>query len=87
MTFFGFFKGLPTRKASKAVKTLCKKSFDIAKNLEYDGYQIGLSSITYKFLDKKSAALGANKSASNKRTEINSENQKLVSKQANYQKS
>ena len=33
-------------------KMLHDKSFNIAKNLKYDGYQRGLSSMVYKFLIK-----------------------------------
>ena len=33
------------------------KSFNVAKNPNYDGHQRGLTSMVYKFLDKKSALL------------------------------
>ena len=31
------------------------KEFNIAKNLNYDGYQRGLASMFYKFFDKKTS--------------------------------
>ena len=43
-------------------KVLRDKAFNIAKNLQYDGYQRGISSIVYKFFDKKSkGGSGVNK--------------------------
>ena len=44
---FGDFKDLTRRTASD--KILCYKTFDIAKNPKYDGYQRGLTSMIYKF--------------------------------------
>ena len=41
---------------TKSDKVLRDKVYDIASNPEYDGYQRGLSSMVYKFFDKKSAA-------------------------------
>ena len=32
-----------------ADKVLCDKSFNIVKNLKYDGYQCGLASMVYKW--------------------------------------
>ena len=49
---YGDFKSLTRRTASD--KILCHKVFDIAKNLKYDGYQKCLTSIVYKFFDRKS---------------------------------
>ena len=43
------------------------KAFNIAKNLKYDGYQKGLSSMVYKFFDKKSAGSGVNMHANNEK--------------------
>ena len=40
---------------------LIKKAFKIAKNPKYDGYQRGLTSMIYKFFDKKSALLAVSK--------------------------
>ena len=37
-------------------KILRDKTFNIAKNPNYDGYQRGLASMVYKFFDKKSAS-------------------------------
>ena len=39
---------------TKADKVLKDKSYNIASNPEYDGYQRGLASMVYKFFDKKS---------------------------------
>ena len=61
---YGDFKDLKTRTA--ADKNLRDKAFDIAKNPKYDGYQRGLTSMVYKFFDKKAKGGGvtlANKSA------------------------
>ena len=49
---YGDFKDLARRTASD--KVLRDKAFNIAKNSKYDGYQRGLSSMVYKFFDKKS---------------------------------
>ena len=55
---YGDFKDLKRRTASD--KVLRDKAFNIAKNSKYDGYQTGLTSILYKFLDKKSKGGGVN---------------------------
>ena len=39
---------------------------NIAKNPKYDGYQRGLASMVYKFLDEKSAGSGVNIHENNK---------------------
>ena len=57
---YGDFKDLGKRAASD--KLLRDKTFNIAKNPRYDGYERGLASMVYKCFDKKPAAL-ANKSA------------------------
>ena len=51
----GEFKDLARRTASD--KVLRDKAFNVAKNPKYDGYQRGLTSMVYKFFDKKSASL------------------------------
>ena len=53
---YGDFKDLERRTASD--KVLGDKTFNITKNLKYDGYQRGLASIVYKFFDKKSKGSG-----------------------------
>ena len=45
---------------TKADKVLRDKAYDIASNPKYDGYQRGLSSMVYKFFDKKSTGSGIN---------------------------
>ena len=48
---YGDFEDLPRRTASD--KILRDKSFNIAKNPKYDGYQHELASMVYKFFDRK----------------------------------
>ena len=50
---YGNFKDLAKRTASD--KVLGDNTFKIASNPKYDGYQRGLASMVYKFLEKKSA--------------------------------
>ena len=50
---YGDFKDLARRAASDEV--FRDKAFNIENNSNYDGHQRGLASMTYKFLDKKSA--------------------------------
>ena len=50
------FKDLARRTDSN--KVLTNKTFKIAKNPKYDGYQRGLASMIYKFFDKKSSGSG-----------------------------
>ena len=52
------FKDLTRRTAPDNV--LRDKSFNIAKNPKYDGYQRGLASMVYNFFDKKSKGGGVN---------------------------
>ena len=62
---YGDSKDLKKRIA--ADKVLRDKAFNIAKDPRYDGYQRGLTSMIYKFFDKKTKGSGvttlANKSA------------------------
>ena len=51
---YGDFEDLTRRTTSD--KKCRDKSFNIAKNQKYDGYQRGLASMVYKFFDKKSSA-------------------------------
>ena len=55
---YGDFKDLKRRTASD--KFSRDKTFNIAKNPKYDGYQRGLASMVYKFFDKKSTGSGVN---------------------------
>ena len=52
------FKDLARRAASD--KLLRDKTFNIAKNPKYDGYQRGLASMFYNFFDKKLEGCGFN---------------------------
>ena len=54
---YGGFKDLTRRAVSD--KILRVKTFNIAKNLKYDGYQRGFGSMVYKFFDKKTSACSA----------------------------
>ena len=51
MTCYHNFTDLNSRTA--ADKVLCDKTFNIAKNKKYDGYQHGLASMVFNFFDKK----------------------------------
>ena len=53
---YGDFKDLTRKTASD--KVLKDKTFNIAKNPKYDGYQRGLPSMVYRFVDKKSEISG-----------------------------
>ena len=55
---YGDFKDINRRTASD--KILWDKAFNIAKNPKYDGHQRELSSMVYKFFDKKSKGSGIN---------------------------
>ena len=57
------FKDWARRTASDEV--LRDKTFNVAKNPKYDGYQRGLGSIVYKFCDKRSVGRGVNMHANN----------------------
>ena len=46
---------------TKSDKVLRDKAYNIASNPEYDGYQRGIASMVYKFLDKKSMGNGIKK--------------------------
>ena len=48
---YGDFKDLGKRTASD--KVLRDKAYNITKYAKYDGYQRGLTSMVYKFFDKK----------------------------------
>ena len=62
---YGDFIDLNRR--TSADKVLHDKTFDIAKNPKYDGYQRGLASMVYKSFDKKTSGSGIkNKNISNK---------------------
>ena len=53
---YGKSKDLARR--SQSGKVLRDKAFKIASDPKYDGYQRGLSSMVYKFFDKKSSGSG-----------------------------
>ena len=53
---YGDFKDL--KKRTDADKVLREKAFNIAKDPKYDGCQRGLSSMVYKFFDKKTTGRG-----------------------------
>ena len=55
---YGDFKDLARRTASDTV--LRDKTFSIAKNPKYDGYQRGIASMVYKFFDKKTTVSDVN---------------------------
>ena len=49
-----------------AEKVLREKACNIAKDSKYDGYQKGLASLLYNFLDKKTAGSGIKSIPQNK---------------------
>ena len=53
---YGKYKDLTKRTHSD--KFLRDKAFEIASNPKYDGYQRGLTSMVFKFFDKKSKGSG-----------------------------
>ena len=55
---YGKAKDLVRRTQSDEV--LRDKTFKIASDSKYDGYQRGLASMVYKFFDKKSSGSGIN---------------------------
>ena len=55
---YGDLKDLKRRTVS--VKVLGDKTFNIAKNPKYDGYQRELASMVYTFFDKSSTGGGVN---------------------------
>ena len=60
---YGDFKDLAKRTA--ADKVLRNKAFKIASDQKYDGYQIGLASMVYKFFDKNSQGSGISNNKEN----------------------
>ena len=62
---YGYFKDLARRTVSD--KVLRDKAFNIAKNPKDDGYQRGLASMVYKYIDKTSAGSGLNMHANNEK--------------------
>ena len=56
---YAYHKDLINR--TKPDKVLRDKAYDIASNPEYDDYQRGLTSMVYKFFDKKSMGSGIKK--------------------------
>ena len=69
---YGDFKDLKRRTFSD--KVLRDKAFNIAKNPKYDGYQRGLTSMVYKFFDKKSAGSGIVNNDNNNNNNDNNNN-------------
>ena len=62
---YGDFKSLNRRTASD--KALHDKTYNIARDPKYDGYQRGLASVVYKLFDKKlSGSCIKNENISNK---------------------
>ena len=55
---------------TKSDKVLRDKTYNIASNSEYDGYQIGLGSMVYRLFDKKSMGSGTAKSSSLERSSL-----------------
>ena len=64
-------------KRTIADKNLKNRAFDIAKDPKYDGYQRGLASMVYKFLDSKVSGSGAKLIPENEQLVMNFINQLL----------
>ena len=73
---YGDFKDLAKRTA--ADKVLRDKAFNIAKDLRYDGYQRGLTSMVYKFFDKKTAGSGVTTLANKPAIKTIAQNEQLT---------
>ena len=54
----GYGKSKDLAKRTESDKVLIDKAFKIAGDPKYEGYQTGLASMVYKFLDKKSSGSG-----------------------------
>ena len=65
---------------TKAGKVLRYKSYNIASNPKYDGYQRGLASMVYKFFDKKSVGSGINKKKSSSSILADERHQPIIKK-------
>ena len=74
---YGDFKDLKRRTGSD--KVLRDKVFNIAKNLKYDGYQRGLTSMVYKCFDKKTSG-GSIKNETKKNQQLADELHKPIMK-------
>ena len=78
---YGDFKDLTRRATSDKISR--DKTFIIAKNPKYDGYQRGLASMVYKLFDKETsggAAMLANRSALKNKNILNKELAEELSK-------
>ena len=53
-----YVKSKDLAKKTKSGKVLTDKTFEIAVDLEHNGYQRGLASMVYKFFDKRSSGSG-----------------------------
>ena len=81
---YGDFKDIKRRTASD--KILRDKAFNIAKNPKYDRYQRGLTSIVYKFFDKKSTGSGiVNNNNNNNNNSNHNDNNKNNNNKQNLQ--
>ena len=79
------FKDLNRRTFADSV--LHDKTFNIAKDLKYDGYQRGFAFMVYRFFDKKSSGSGIkNENISNKELaeELNKTLEKLIKEKSIY---
>ena len=74
---FGYFKDLPRRIAPD--KVLHNKTFNVAKNQKYYGYQRSHASMVYKYFDKKTSG-----SAIENEILLNQGPSDLTTQQTNY---
>ena len=61
-----YSKSKDLKKRTQSYKVLRDKAFKIASDPKYDGYQRGLASMVYRFLDKKPSGNGVDTSLANK---------------------
>ena len=59
-TWYGLWQNEDLIKRIQSDKVLTDKAFKIVSDRKYSGYQRGLASMVYKFLDKKSKGSGIN---------------------------
>ena len=57
-TWYGLWQNKRFNKRTQSDKALRNKAFKIAINPKYDGYKRGLSSMVYRFFEKKSSGSG-----------------------------
>ena len=73
-----YFDSKDLTKRTAADKVLKDKSFNVAKDPKYDGYQRGLASMVYEFFDKKTKGSGVSTLANKSAIKSTPQNQQLA---------